>query len=1215
MDSSSGLPDAEAWDAFRDSRGFYWIATLNGLALYDGYTIKTYTHSKLKANSLASNWCTQIKEYKDKYIIINNYRAISIYRYDYDDFVSISLEEISPSLTKSAISSLLISADNKLYLSLNSGTVLVYSDADMTALIKNDKANVKPTTFTFDHQSSKINSTLERVKLDQAGNMWLCYYSGIYLAKNFNQNPKTSVDLILPGNYSTVFEDAQKRIWLTCYSGDITSLTPLPDGTYSTHTYTEEVRKQVSIPITGFTNMVQDNDSLYYIGLNNGGLITARLIQDKLYIIDHIYNNTNKSNEVTINNNINKISLSDNRVLSLSTSTGVLFVNLQSIQMNNYSIVYNNTGLEFGSSTGKIIPIRDKFLCATENEGVYLMSLNDAKHTASMSRILLDNVLVYDVVADESTHTVYIATEKGLLVINESQILSGHPLTNYQYINQANQLSLHSKVIISLYLDKNNVLWLGTGRGLHYMDTRSGAIYRVENVRGLEKIGDNNIIRDLVMDSNHILWIATNSGLIAYDPINKVAEQVILPDTTDEQIINSAFVDSKNNLWVGSSAGLYIKKAGTKTFQKILNPYTNFDFSIRGIVEENDHTVWATSQYGLLKVVDENITAHYTSNDGLNSNIFNYNSITYTSNGKIITGNIKGLNIFNGSAMEKHPLAGKLIIKDLKNNNISIFSNTDISAIYNFRVKNRVFLPAGTNSFTIEYALLGNPFLENVLYQYKLDDVDEVWHNAGSRNTIAFTNIKCGHYTLNVRASTGENKWLYTSIPLEIHIASFFYQTWWFRLSIGFLLAFLLSIFIYMRFLNLHEKREKELAYHKAKMNEMFLANMNHEIRTPLNAIIGLTKLLIEKQPREDQYTYLHVMKQSADHLGIIINDILDIAKIDSGKMNIDLHTFDLDECITHLESSLKLKAADKNVTLTLKRDFSVPQYIIGDSTRFVQILINLISNAIKFTDKGSIEVLIQSRPSENYNEKPRLRVSIKDTGIGIPQDKHRLIFESFSQADTKTSRKYGGTGLGLNICKSLLELQGGTIWLESIVGKGTTFYFDLPYTPSNKDKVEHLDRKSLSRYASEMTDMNVLLVEDNEFNRLVAVETIKYYFPEIHVDIAVNGLDALKKYRLNDYDLILMDIQMPEMDGYETTRFIRTQFPAHKKDIFILAMTANALQPDIEKAFKSGMNEFIPKPFEINDLAFKMAAAYRMRISQRTGSSAINRNVDSGNI
>jgi CheY-like chemotaxis protein len=231
----------------------------------------------------------------------------------------------------------------------------------------------------------------------------------------------------------------------------------------------------------------------------------------------------------------------------------------------------------------------------------------------------------------------------------------------------------------------------------------------------------------------------------------------------------------------------------------------------------------------------------------------------------------------------------------------------------------------------------------------------------------------------------------------------------------------------------------------------------------------------------------------------------------------------------------------------------------------------------------------------------------VSDTGIGIDKSKYHLIFESFTQADNETTRKYGGTGLGLAICKSLIELQGGKIWFESEVGKGTTFYFELPYTPSSGDSVVHLDKKSITRYANEMDGMRILLVEDNDFNRIVASETVKYYFPGVTIETAVNGLDAIKKYRVNDYDLIIMDIQMPEMDGYEATNFIRTQFPEDKRDIHILAMSANALQPDIARVYESGMNDFLPKPFEVNDMALKMSIAYRQKKLKAAGATTIN--------
>ncbi len=1214
IDDSNGLPNTDVWDVYRDSRGYYWIASLNGLSRYDGYATKTYQHSSTKSNTIASNWCLQIAEYKNNYLIINNYNAFSIYRYDYDNFISVNLESISPEFSNTSISKFRISADNKLYIGLTDGSVLIYQESEIQQIADKKTGNHKPAIHRFSHLQIPVNSNLENIILDASGNLWLCYRAGLFVAHQFNTVATNDLTKVSDELFSASNIDKDQRLWFSSYAGDLISVIN-KEGKFEIHSHQNEIKSQISIPVIGFSDIEQDHSNTYYIGLNNGGFITAKLIQNQLRVIDHTYNDPALNRNEIISNGINALSISDNQVLCIATSEGISFINLQSIQLNNYAVLYKESLQPFSKSATKILPVHDKFLCGTETEGVYCLTLDSVKHKAFMSPVITDKVLVYDMLFDPTTDLTYIATEKGLLTIKSNDLLSGKPLHQYDYINTQNNPTLRSNVIISLSMDKNRVLWLGTGRGLNYLDTKSGMIYSVEKVKGADKINGRNIIRDIAIDQNGFIWLATENGLLSYNHSLRKSENYRLPDSTDEQIISTLFIDSKNSLWVGTGAGLYVKPLESSTFNKITNPYKNINFSIRGITENENQEIWVSSESGLYNIKNKKIEARFSKNDGLNSNIFNYNSIIHTEDGFIVTGSKRGIHIFDESAVTKYPAQASLIVSDIKRNEISIFSHSDTSLVYSFRKKGIVKLPAGSNFFSVEYALLGSPFSENVIYQYKLEGLTDEWLSIGTRNQVNFSNIKHGCYKFYVRASVNSSDWIYTSEPVEINIAPYFYQTWWFRLTIGMLLAFILSIFIYLRFLTIQANKERELAFHKAKMTEMFLANMNHEIRTPLNAISGLTKLLIEKQPRNDQYTYLHAMQQSSDHLTVIINDILDIAKIDSGKMNIEPHTFDIDECVQHIEETLKIKAIDKNLQFHVQRAPDMHKYIYGDSTRLIQVLYNLISNAIKFTESGSVEVFIKSVNPEKPNQQPRLYVSIADTGIGIPASKHNLIFESFTQADSDTTRKYGGTGLGLAICKSLIELQGGRIWFESKVGEGTTFYFDLPYTPSTSENVTRLDSKSMAKYAREMNGMRLLLVEDNEFNRMVAVETIKYYFPGIVIEYAVNGLEAIKKYRVNDYDLIIMDLQMPEMDGYEATRFIRTQFPDHKKDIFILAMTANAFKPDIARVYEVGMNEFLPKPFEIHNLALKMSTAYRLRKLQAASASPVNGNVNSGNV
>lgn len=383
-------------------------------------------------------------------------------------------------------------------------------------------------------------------------------------------------------------------------------------------------------------------------------------------------------------------------------------------------------------------------------------------------------------------------------------------------------------------------------------------------------------------------------------------------------------------------------------------------------------------------------------------------------------------------------------------------------------------------------------------------------------------------------------------------------------------------------------KKEKEVAEKTAALKQQFMANMSHEIRTPMNAIVGITRLLLEKDPKEEQLKYLNVIRQSADNLLIIINDILDLSKIEAGKIVIEKIDFSLKDLIYSIQEIMALKAEQKGLSLNIEIDKTIPDRLIGDPNRINQILLNLVGNAVKFTDHGF--VALSCGKVQQTEDNISLEFKVMDTGIGISEEYVGKIFESFTQAGTDTARRFGGTGLGLTISKQLVDLMEGQISIESMEGKGTTFTVTIPLIVAENQNtvipVNQISKEVLTRLKS----ISLLLVEDNEFNRLVAEDTLKELLPEIQLDIAENGQIAVDKVRNNHYDLVLMDIQMPVMNGVDATRTIRTSFPENKRHIGIIAMTANVLQEDVQQYLDAGMNAFVSKPFQTDALLLNMA-------------------------
>ncbi len=378
-------------------------------------------------------------------------------------------------------------------------------------------------------------------------------------------------------------------------------------------------------------------------------------------------------------------------------------------------------------------------------------------------------------------------------------------------------------------------------------------------------------------------------------------------------------------------------------------------------------------------------------------------------------------------------------------------------------------------------------------------------------------------------------------------------------------------------------KKELEVAENTARLKHQFMANMSHEIRTPMNAIVGMTNLLLQQSPPAGQLKYLNAIRQSADNLLVIINDILDLSKLEAGKIEMEHIPFSLTEIVANVREVLNLKAEEKGLELRTEIDAQLPLYLNGDPTRLTQILLNLAGNAVKFTEKGYVELRVTQL--ETSAEKCRLRFDVEDTGIGIAPEYVAQIFDSFTQAGSDTARKYGGTGLGLTISRQLADLMGGTISVQSEKGKGTVFSVELMLEKAARGPAgsteESLDRELETR----LQQSRILLVEDNTFNQMVAEDTLRSLFPGVSVTVANNGLEAVEALRKEMFDLVLMDIQMPVMDGIAATKAIRHELRQPQCSIPILAMTANVLKEDVARYLAAGMNAYMSKPFKPAEL------------------------------
>ncbi|NOZ46847.1 MAG: response regulator, partial [Chlorobi bacterium] len=782
--------------------------------------------------------------------------------------------------------------------------------------------------------------------------------------------------------------------------------------------------------------------------------------------------------------------------------------------------------------------------------------------------------------------------------------------------------SLTGKQVNVIYEDREDRIWIGTKRGLDLLiSSKYDSVLKfhlfTHDVNNPHSISDN-YVSCILQDSYGYLWVGTYiSGLNQLDiETGNFTHYNYSPnDSTSisNNRIQAIFEDSFNNLWIGTEgAGLNKFDRKRQSFIRIKQNNELFSNVIMAILEDNDSNLWISTSGGINKfdLRTETFVKKYDITDGIISNGFNRNACYKDKNNTFYFGSILGVTYFNPTDIKDNPYPPPVLISDFKIFNTSL-KKLDPLRERILKKQKRVDLDYSENVFNIEVAAADYSAVYKNKFKYKLDGFEKQWINLGNQHKVTYTNLYPGKYTFRVIASNNDDVWnnVGNSILIVIHPPFF--------LKKGFIISVILSLLalIYIgvklkikkydrdkRILETKvEERTREINKQKealkkanieitenARLKEMFLANTSHEIRTPLNVIVGFTNLLTNTTLNKKQQSYLKNIKNYSRSLLVLINDILDFSKIEAGKLSLEKIKFEFRTTIKTILTPLIDKAKTENLALEYHIGENIPTHFVGDPVRLNQILNNLIENSIKFTHSGGnikLEIAVLKQEKNTFT----IQFKVSDTGIGINPNKFDKIFESFSQARSDTSRKYGGTGLGLTIVKRLVELHNGNIAVESELEKGSVFTFSLKYKQS---QILEKNQEISTIQSNETTltkELRILLVEDNIANQTLAVDTILMFNNKINIDVADNGVIAIQKINDTHYDLIIMDVQMPEMNGYDTTNYIRTKYNNYKKNIPILGMSAHAMNKEKEKCLALGMNDYITKPFNPNVLFSKI--------------------------
>ncbi|MHA4806487.1 two-component regulator propeller domain-containing protein [Flavitalea flava] len=1235
LDINAGLSQNNVLCVLQDSRGFMWFGTRDGLNKYDGYKITVYRNDPRNPHSLSNNFISAIIEdtggLKSGSIWVAT-RGGGLNRYDRekDQFTCYKKETVRANgISSNLLTGLAEDRDGNLWIGTEDQGLNFFEPA---------KDRFTHFTFQPDNPKSISGDYVRGILVDSRQNVWIgTYGNGLNLLdKNSGSFTRFRHDNRNDSSLGedkiwVIYEDSRHQVWVGTDGGGLNLMNSVgPKGTF--RHFRHEPRNKNSVAGDVIYTLGEDDNKHLWIGTENAGL--------------SIYDQASGSFQNYLHDEIDNSSLSNNSLHSAyRDNNGNMWVGTFAGGMNilskdgrrftHYQHTTDGNSLSNNNILCLVQDSKKKIWIGTDGGGLdrfdpETKNFIHFRHDPNNPKSICGDYILC--VCEDKKGALWIGSwANGITVFD--------PRNNtYRHFRHdpGNPNSISSNNAYAILQDRDENIWIGTyGGGLDLYHPKDGTFSHFSYDATNPASVNNKKIHSIFEGRQGEIWLGTDGGgLNLFDKKTRTFTQYIHKENENslsDNRVGEIYEDEKGNLWVGTLVGLNFFDRGAGHFRTYTTDDGLPNNVIFGIIPDGKGNLWVSTNKGIsLFNVKAGTFKNFEISDGLQSYEYKEHAYCKSSSGALYFGGVNGFNEFFPDSIKENPSEPPLRITGFQvfNKDVPIAADsTDPSPLKkSISETKEITLPYSSSVISFEFASLNYSSPEKKQYAFILEGFDKNWNYVESKRVATYTNLDPGHYIFAVRGLNYEGKWSPHGSSLRLTITPPFWLTWWFRLTIGLIIAGV-CITAYRirishikaqkkqledlvqertkqlgqsikdeRIARLNEEKARQEAEQANRAKSVFLANMSHEIRTPMNGMIGMASLLEQTPLTDEQRGYTGTIQTCGETLLTVINDILDFSKIESGRMELDEKEMDLRRCIKEVLDIFSAKAADAGLSLYGQIDEKVPAIIIADEGRLRQILINLVGNAIKFTHQGGISVkaFVEGHPQTEIHplrDKQTIEIGfeVRDTGIGIPPDKIDRLFKAFSQVDSSITRKYGGTGLGLVISEKLTELMGGRIDVKSEPGKGSLFSFTIRTRsgePINLIPMENNlsgqteNKPVLPSHLAEKFPMRILVAEDNPINQQLTMMILSKmgYSP----GIAENGLQVLDRLREFYFDLILMDIQMPEMDGLEATRVIRK---TQDRQPIIIAMTANAMRGDQEECLAEGMDDYLSKPVNLEEL------------------------------